>query len=66
MPIAGWQDALENLVLTNNEIELYVSFESKDKLVEKKVDSVTYLPFNIEYSRSELIQNDWKYDIYEK
>lgn len=66
LPIAGWQDALENLVLTNNEIELYVSFESKGKLVEKKVDRVTYLPFNIEYSRSELKQNDWKYDIYEK
>ena len=65
-PIAGWQDALENIVFTCSDIELFVSFETKDDTEIKKIDGVTYIPFNIKYSKLEQKRNEWTYDIYKE
>lgn len=43
--IGGWQDSLENVVRDCADIELYIAFETKDNLAQKKiVDGVTYIP----------------------
>lgn len=66
MPIAGWQDALENIVFKCSDIELFVSFETKDYAEIKKIDGITYIPFKIKYSKLEQKRNEWTYDIYKE
>ncbi len=63
-PIAGWQDALENIVLQCDDIELFISFESKNRMVSRTIDGVTYLPFKIQYSYLERKKNEWNYNVY--
>ena len=47
---AGWQDALENIVATSNDIELYIAFESHVPADVKIVEGVTYIPMITQYS----------------
>ena len=47
---AGWQAALENIVATSNDIELYIAFESHVPADVKIVEGVTYIPMITQYS----------------
>lgn len=42
--IAGWQDALENIVATCEEIELYIGFEATSDCGYKVINNITYIP----------------------
>ena len=46
----GWQDALENIVATCKDIELYIAFESQVPAEVKVIDGVTYIPMITHYS----------------
>lgn len=61
----GWQDSLENIVRTCNDIELYIAFESHKYSLEKCLDGVTYIPINFKYSLKEKIitQFSWQPNI---
>ncbi len=49
--LGGWQDSLEEAVLSLPDIELYVAFETNNPMdAEKKIDGVTYLPMQFSYS----------------
>ena len=46
----GWQDALENIVATCKDIELYIAFESQVPADVKVIDGITYIPMITHYS----------------
>ena len=46
----GWQDALENIVATCKDIELYIAFESQVPAEVKVIDGITYIPMITHYS----------------
>lgn len=60
--VAGWQDALENIVLNCKGVQLYIAFESKTDSEVKVVDGITYIPMHISYSFLErkISQHTWK------
>ncbi len=65
--IAGWQDALEDLVRSEKSIELYIAFECSDPNAQTCViDGVTYIPMPICYSFIESKLNIWTWRINEK
>lgn len=45
--LGGWQDSLEHVVGDKKEIDLYVSFISKEISTNKDIDNIHYLPINI-------------------
>lgn len=47
---AGWQDALENIVLQCKDIKLYVAFESTQYKEVRVIDGITYIPMYTHYS----------------
>lgn len=47
---AGWQDALENIVATCKDIELYIAFESQGPAEVKVINGITYIPMITHYS----------------
>ena len=51
--IGGWQDSLERIVRTCDDIELYVAFESLFPQERKVVEGVTYFPLNVQYTKEE-------------
>lgn len=59
---AGWQDALENIVLNCKDIELYIAFESTTNSEVKVIDGITYIPMFTHYSFIErkIGQHTWK------
>lgn len=59
---AGWQDALENIVLNCKDIQLYIAFESTTDSEEKVIDGITYIPMLTHYSFIErkVGQHTWK------
>ena len=65
--VAGWQDALENVVRQCHEIELYIAFETKDsEAKEKVVDGVTYIPMFSNFSFAEKKISNWTWSINER
>lgn len=42
--LGGWQDSLENIVRTCDDIELYISFEGTQGMVDKSIEGVHYIP----------------------
>lgn len=49
--LAGWQDALEEIVSGHNEIDLFVAFETSDKSAAPKFkNNVHYVPIVTSYS----------------
>lgn len=42
--IAGWQDSLEKIIKKNDDIDLFVAFESTAVKEKKNIDGVTYIP----------------------
>lgn len=60
--IAGWQDALENIVLGCKDIQLYIAFESATESEVKIIDGITYIPMLTSYSFIErkLSNHTWK------
>jgi len=44
VPIAGWQDSLQDIVTSRQEIELYIAFEGRKGMKCKSQDGVTYIP----------------------
>jgi glycosyltransferase involved in cell wall biosynthesis len=60
---AGWQDALENIVKKNNDIELGIAFETQNAAHENcKIDGVRYFPLKTKYSAIERIQSKYTWD----
>ncbi len=59
---AGWQDALENIVLHSKDIQLYIAFESTTEMEVKVIDGVTYIPMLTHYTFMErkLSNHTWK------
>ena len=59
---AGWQDALENIVLRSKDIQLYIAFESTTEMEVKVIDGVTYIPMLTHYTFMErkLSNHTWK------
>jgi len=53
MVIGGWQDSLERIVRTCNDIELYIAFESAYPQERKNVDGVKYIPIYLDYTKEE-------------
>lgn len=56
-PIAGWQDALEDLIRKENDIELSIAFPVDNVSNIKSIDGVTYYPITPIYSRMERMKN---------
>jgi glycosyltransferase involved in cell wall biosynthesis len=49
--LGGWQDSLEEAVLSLPDVELYVAFETNNPQDPvKKVDGITYVPMHFSYS----------------
>lgn len=49
--LGGWQDSLEEAVMTLPEVELYVAFETNNPAdTVKKIDGITYVPMCFSYS----------------
>lgn len=47
----GWQDSLERIISSHDDIELYIAFESRNNESKVKVNNgVTYIPLNIHYN----------------
>ena len=49
-PINGWQDSLENIVRTCNDIDLTIAFEGTEGMMPKEVDGVKYIPLVPHYT----------------
>lgn len=65
--VAGWQDALEDLVRSEKDIELYIAFECSDpNATSCVIDGVTYIPMPTCYSFIESKLNIWTWRINEK
>lgn len=65
--VAGWQDALENIVRGCRDIELYIAFESTDRNANVKViDGVTYIPMVTNYSFAERKISNWTWSVNEQ
>lgn len=63
---AGWQDALENIVIKCNDIQLFVAFESLSDDEVKVIDGITYIPMKTEYSWWERRKREFTCKINEK
>lgn len=59
IPIAGWQDSLEDIVRNSSDIELGIAFESSISNSDKKIDGVSYFPISINYSLIDKISNKY-------
>lgn len=61
-PETGWQDALENIVITCPDIELGIAFEYPQVAYKKRIDQITYYPMTPHYSFLEKQKNKstWK------
>lgn len=62
-PIAGWQDALEDIVRSSTDIELGIAFENDKECSEKEIDGVSYFPIFVNYSLKEKIQNKYSWKV---
>lgn len=63
--LGGWQDSLERVVKGCKDVELVVSFESRNGESEVKiVDGVKYVPLAIRYSPLEKLKAKWDFEIY--
>lgn len=49
-PVSGWQDSLENIVRTCNDIDLTIAFEGTEGMMPKEVDGVKYIPLVPHYT----------------
>lgn len=49
-PVSGWQDSLENIVRTCEDIELTIAFEGTEGMMPKEVDGVKYIPLVPHYT----------------
>lgn len=54
VPIAGWQDSLENIVHGCDDIELSIAFLSYNNTKHKEIEGVTYYPMSFKYSLIDL------------
>ena len=64
--LGGWQDALENVVIECNEIELYIAFETEEPDAKVKViEGVTYIPMVTHYSFAERKLSNWTWRVNE-
>ena len=64
--IAGWQDALENIVIKCNDVQLFVAFESVSDDEARVIDGITYIPMKTEYSWLERRKREFTCTINEK
>lgn len=61
-PIAGWQDALQDLIVSKTDIELGIAFEYEGVGEFKSIDGVKYFPINTNYDwfEKQLLKKDVK------
>lgn len=61
--IGGWQDSLESLLAGVPDLELIVAFEgTADDSQVKKIDGITYVPIQVDYSWRERLSLRWSWD----
>jgi glycosyltransferase involved in cell wall biosynthesis len=63
LPLGGWQDSLETLLRTVDNVELVIAFQGRDEDQEKTVDGVKYIPLVVHYSYKEKWQDKWSSNI---
>ena len=61
--IGGWQDSLERIVRTCEEVELFIAFESMCPQETKCIDGVTYIPIFLEYTKEELKRKESTWEV---
>lgn len=61
----GWQDALENIVATSKDIELYIAFESHIRTDVKVINGITYIPMTPNYSYWEKKRSKYSWKVNE-
>lgn len=66
VPIAGWQDSLENIVHGCDDIELSIAFLSYNNTKHKEIEGVTYYPMSFKYSLIEKIKDQFSWGPYIK
>ena len=60
----GWQDALEQIVRSRNDVELGVAFENRNGSEEDKlVDNVHYFPLNTRYGIIDRVRDLFSWDV---
>lgn len=65
--LGGWQDSLEEAVLSLPEVELYVAFETnRPSDTVKKVDGITYIPMQFSYSLWDKIKSRFSWSSIER
>lgn len=62
--IGGWQDALEEMLVGREDIELIIAFEGEPSDREVRVvDGITYVPMPMSYSFMETLRMKWTWDV---
>lgn len=61
--IGGWQDSLENIVRSCQEISLAIAFETNSPEPMKVVDGVTYIPIYVNYTAEEKKEYLWTWEV---
>lgn len=49
-PVGGWQDSLQNIIMTYKDVELAIAFEHVGHGENREIDGVKYYPINTTYS----------------
>lgn len=62
-PVAGWQDALQEVVMKHDDVELAIAFENHGHGENKLLDRVKYYPINTTYNLWERQRNKAGWEI---
>lgn len=62
-PVGGWQDSLQDIIMTHNDIELAIAFEHAGKGERREIEGVKYYPINITYSFFERQRNKYSWEV---
>lgn len=60
----GWQDSLERIIRSCDNIKLTIAFDSKKKCKKKTDGSVTYIPINLNFSFWDKVKNFISWEVY--
>jgi glycosyltransferase involved in cell wall biosynthesis len=65
--VGGWQDSLEEIVRSCQDIELLIAFETSNPEAKvKAIDGITYIPIYISYNLVERLRLHWSWIDYER
>lgn len=63
LPVGGWQDALQDVVIKHNDVKLAIAFEHHGYGEKKEIDGVKYYPINTTYNFLERQRNKAGWEI---